>query len=708
MSYYTKYRCIWRDSVNDLECKVLIQGLTDGPITDIDGASSPFQIIYPDLKDRFQTVRGSGCQLNLISNSNMELMDLFAPGDKAYRILFYYHDELKWFGYLESEQYSEPYCESENYTVTLYGNNGFSLLEKIPFAMGDGSRYEGIITQWEVLQIILEKWGLEDYLNQIRIAIGATATGVFINSNETILHKTFINLANYYDEDGEPMTCRDVLDAILAPYGAYIALLGTNILIADIHSTASSATLQFKTFSWNLLTGEWGYVGVGSDYPINDIYSLGIHETGGDMEMVSAYNKHFLRYSKYKDDKVASDIPNEDKLIPSFNDTDWIHDTGGDDDFWKLNILTGHKDWTFDAAHKGRPYGVKKLENDEPEYFIALSNPSYGSYGPTDDILASSEFKRPYFVGNSKFYLQIRGNIKGSTRTDPYNKNTGNSCGANIMGIGVNISIGDKSFSPTYKEWRLTSSLNNMEKVIFIGGGDKSLDAQDSWQEFRNVFGDNTFYTVFPNTKEEGLLIGLDDSLSGTLKISFTGFIQGFRYSGNDTYSTNTRDTEAIRDIDIKDLEIDVLRKGDLDPDDEDPEYSGAISAVWTNEKNDSTIVHGNSSIETPVDRGGLMYQSGTGYKYIQTWKRNGITEPIEVLLLTSIMSNNGVPGKKLTVNLNCWDIFPALRIKDTNHLDGKTFMFAGGTLNPTECSMEGTYMEIKQDNFNTITGWKI
>ncbi len=61
-----------------------------------------------------------------------------------------------------------------------------------------------------------------------------------------------MNCANFYDEDGEPMTLREVLESILAPYGAFIAQVQGNIVITDIH-TITTAPIGFELESNTIL-----------------------------------------------------------------------------------------------------------------------------------------------------------------------------------------------------------------------------------------------------------------------------------------------------------------------------------------------------------------------------------------------------------------------------------------------------------------------
>ena len=213
---------------------------------EITGDEDPFYIEYPAV-NIFEPVKGSGCTLNLVSTTDRKFLNLFTANIMEYQIKLYKSGILYWVGYLDSELYSEPFNELTNYTVTFTGSDGFALLERLNYVDGSGNKYTGLVTQWQALQNILNKLGLP-YKN-IYVGLSTTCTDFTLAAGETLLHKTYTNNNNWYNEDNEPETARKVLEEILKPYAAFIIQDNANIYITDINTIAGASTASFKKYS---------------------------------------------------------------------------------------------------------------------------------------------------------------------------------------------------------------------------------------------------------------------------------------------------------------------------------------------------------------------------------------------------------------------------------------------------------------------------
>ncbi|MCW0484654.1 hypothetical protein [Gaoshiqia sediminis] len=122
-------------------------------------------------------------------------------------------------------------------------------MDRFNFIQADGNNYTGIKSKYELLQIIFNKIGLP--FSELLISLSTTFTEYSGLSNKTILHESYINCENFYDEDNKPMTLREVLESTLAPYGGIIFQESGNIIITDIHTLAANSTIIYKRFSFS-------------------------------------------------------------------------------------------------------------------------------------------------------------------------------------------------------------------------------------------------------------------------------------------------------------------------------------------------------------------------------------------------------------------------------------------------------------------------
>ncbi len=699
MAWNTKFYHEFRDT-NDILCRVDIMEDAAASNVELEGEASPFNIIFPEIKDKLDPVRGSGCELNLISATDRQLASLFTAEIQQYRIKYTVAGTTTWFGYLDSEQHSETYSELTDYPVQFTGNNGFGVLNRIKF-LDSGVQYTGLKTQWEILEIILTEWGLLDLVTNIKIYLSTDSTQLTIGATETIMEHTYVSCANYYDEDGEPMTCREVLEAILAPYGAYITVVGTEILITDLDTLGTDSG-----FTWLVYTNALVYSTTAASDAIGDIETIGYYETGASLDTQAGRNRQVIRYSRYALDSLNTHIQDPDTFSyqsgtePNFIQ---ISDGYGSTSYLAEN-MDGLDDWTFEDItfpwYKYTVAGAKESVGDEPEYFIRIYNQNYGvgtvDHGLWADDYCSRTWDVPYLIGDNKFYLKITGKMRARTRPDPYIEGTfTDTVYFDRYYIAVRVKIGSKSFTPN----GATPWTTGDYYVYFLCGEAFEGNVKNKWLPLRaDINASEADTAPFPRT-DEGILIGLDDTVHGTLKLEFTPYILA---DADEEIPLNDDRIKAIFDLWIKDLKVELVKKSDKTPaGSDDLEYLGELDSAWKDEGSDITLNHGNSFVGSPFDNAGLMYDSGSGvYKFLSNWSRGGETDvTIEKLLLNTVESNYEGKTTKLSVNLNNSSHIPFQRIEDTTYLSGQILMFAGGTLDCAHNSLECTLIEIRPDN---------
>jgi len=233
---------------------------------------------------------------------------------------------------------SEPYDINFNYQVSLTGNDGFSLMDRFSFLQSDGSNYTGIMSKFDIIKIIFGEIGLG--FTEYRIALATTFTGYSGLTASTILHESYIDCANFYDEDKKPMSLREVMESILAPYGAYIRAENTNIYIEDIHTLASGGSTSYKRFNF----GTFAYSGIIAIPNVKTISSIGYKGTGTQIEMSGGVNRQVVTYSPYPLKTIL------DESLVGLEEFTGIPPTFSTKDGYNYKTLTVNKYWEIDAA----------------------------------------------------------------------------------------------------------------------------------------------------------------------------------------------------------------------------------------------------------------------------------------------------------------------------------------------------------------------
>ncbi len=103
----------------------------------------------------------------------------------------------------------------------------------------------GFMTVREIIQEALSRSGIR--YGSIKEYI---STKLSEYSTESLLDAISVNLSNFFDEDAEAMTMREVLDETLRPFGMRLIQKGGQIILYDLNHIHTSLTPE--AISWCL------------------------------------------------------------------------------------------------------------------------------------------------------------------------------------------------------------------------------------------------------------------------------------------------------------------------------------------------------------------------------------------------------------------------------------------------------------------------
>lgn len=630
---------------------------------ELTGMVNPFIVDYPEV-NKLTPIRGSGAELNILSETNMQFLNLYHIDWQEWEVRLLRGSTVIWNGWLDTELYTEDYSETTNYPIQFTANDGFALLERYKFVESNGDPYLGLKSQWDVLTIILDKIGLNHtYLN---VNLSTTFSDFSGSASSTILHETYINCSNYYDEDGEAMTMREVLEGTLRPYGAYIQHIESNLYINDIHSLAgNSATYKQYNFSTKAYVGTYSV-----SNPTVDISTIKWADSSQRFEMIPGINRQLISYSPYAYDNIV------DNKISDIEEFDNISGTWSTRNGYEYKTLTGNSDWTLGGGatfEVSRDLDFDAEENATMPYlrFIPKASPVYDIVAeininpylvlPAFDLNWTGEDFKPRGVA---FHIEME--AMPVTKSNPYDDTTVEK--VPLFYVQCHLGVGDdwansEDFDTTWINISTTET-----SLKFLGTGN-ALD---------NKFNPNRHF----NTNDRGQVFWANSDLEGNFKLR----IRNELIYGGDILEV------WIRSITIK--MVHVIDNKQLGND--DVEYIGELNINFKEAAEDINLIHGTDTFL--IDRGKLFYHDGTNYKSIDEWTRAGNTNKIEELLLNTAVSNFETSTVKLSGTLN--DTFNALQIiTDTSQLSGEKFAVLGQQINYCEGTNNVVLCQVLTDN---------
>jgi hypothetical protein len=678
MSYNVKYYYNFKNiSGETYTVQLLHTGSTENTL--ITGAEDCFQVEYPETK-KFEVVKSSGAYLNLLSQTSLQFINLYNNNMFNYQVRLIKDNNILWSGYLDSELYNEPYNEKNNYTVSFTANDGFNLLDRSYFLDNSGNKYFNRKSQWELLQICLNKLALPYYY--IYVALSTTSDQVDIYSGTTLLHGVYAICENFYNEDGNPESLRTVLESILKGYGATIKQVNNSLYIYDLNAILTSPT-SFKKFNGST----YAYISTDSiTTNLGDLTTIKFTSTNSSLDFVNAINKQVIKYSSYNQSTVAKFIANE----TDFTGLVGYSDYGTVNFQWREFTYNQSKTLNMVNYNSNLFYQMKGIgtgNTDSSAYYIKLDPEN-------TDWLKEYEFKlKPFCYVNSinnpnpVYYLKLA--VKAYFRTKYHEDDPSETTISTLKkaSIFVNLRCGNAQ-RYNYVGWGYsgaTLSYTNTVELTYYSDNQYSEAIGDQWMFNKTNPYAGTVYNDY-------YLIPLNWIFSGNMEVQ----ILSSPYLRN---SNNSDVSEWVRDIRISEIICEICDSKGNTITQTDQEFSGVLNPMNKNEGEEITLLNGINQFDYPIQNGSL---SNYGYN-ITGFTRQGITTNLENLLLNSVVSNYENPSIKLSVDT------PLLSnqigyLTHSNHLPNKKFVILGSKLNYELNENSLTIVESKPDNLTLLS----
>ncbi len=673
--------------------------------TEIRASVNPFVVTYPEF-NLFDPVRGSGCQINLLSEYDRQFIGLYTPDFMQYQIRFKKNGGICWFGYLDSELYSEPFDSIDNYPVSFTGTDGLALLERIYYLGNGGVEYTGVVSQWTVLSNILQK--LECIWSAVFVKISTTTDEFTLGSDETIFHKTLIRNENWYNEDGEPETCRRVLEEILRPYGASLIITDNMLFITDINTLLSGSTI-FQHFS----SIDFTYINDQNiDMNIGDLSDIGFSSTNQNLKIVSAINKQVVSYSPYKLNEIINFEATKD-----FSDISSTTTTGQTNYQWTETIYNSAVTWEASGNGKFASYiGVDGEGEGEKDSYLKLTPYGYLPYLNESNLSYTLIKPLPIFLPSENYRLKIEMEIfpRFSNDLDPA-ETTQN---VRFITIHTRLKIGDKKYN-----YISGKPMNYGDTSGWVYMDSTDLDCRLLFEDKSNSGVEITYspldekWTSLKYNKTLTMGDGIEDDIiqkvDFSIPLSFP-YINGGSLEFT-IYNYNVFDMDlnelnsTIIDLRIKNIKLSIVSSKDEAVNSKNVEYIGRLNPQYKNEGSKITTYCGYNITNHPTELGGLFQfidrvSLPDYYVSLSGWTRASVTDNIENLFLRSLVSNYENPFIELSCSINRIDKIVGY-LTYNNYLS-KNLMITSCTHNFAEATTEIITHEINVDNLSIVKNY--
>lgn len=645
----------------------------------IEAAPDAFALEYLEVK-KLEPVQGSQATLKLISERNFQFLDLHTDDMQKYLIKFYRSGQLYWIGYLDSELYNENLTDYAPYAVEFSGAD-FNILERLKFRNESEKPYTDIASFLIQLKRCFDRLGLPFQ----KLYIGcSTAPGGGMSVSETALHVLYIHSANFYDEDKEPMSCREVVESILQPLGLMMVQRDACVYIYDLNTVKSGGVMKCYDFSTLSYIGDTAV-----NVLLGDIGEIGTMSTDASLSFEEMINNTTITSSLYADNlKESTELD-----IKELSDKIEISRPPINSYFYNKSTQIESLNGGIFAVYRGRmsaPY-----EEGETELGC------YAKYEPTPASIL------PLFrLKSSKYITKVEPKTEGRYEIYPYiinlsmsayasstpqpimQKGEENIKNSEVLKLYCNLYITNDQgkitayystlSGNTYGWVPVSNGVIEQGKFILWFSKEKSEGSMlDNWTINSNISVINDQATGYPyaSEAEKGILVKPD--VSGNLIFEITNKSLIYNPSSGDEVATG----KVIMLLFDK-IDVDIKDQNGKSPSTDDYEFKSYINKKVSADYDEVTLkcISANED-KLPVGKANILKKVGEHYELQLSYTRAGQTDILERLLMCTIHSNFTTKNKAISVDIKMTEN-PTLRyVTYKNVLQSDGMYVTGATL---------------------------
>ena len=696
--------------------------------------------------DKEAVICGSEATLKLESPGDRTYEDLYTIEVGRIRMDVYRENALYWSGALDPEFYEEPYEAYNHYVVTLTFSD-FGILDRLKYNLSG----------MQTLQAILLDALTRSTINYGGLDANTYCTTYFPDGGKANPAALAVRSENFYDEDAEPSTLKEVVEGILQPLALKMIQRNGQVYVFDLNGLHTAAR---RAITWDGDSQTMGVDKVANNVKVNFSPYSSAELLNGELEYGGEYSVEMVNL-------VADPGKSYYSYYPDYSEE---HRQGGN---WDYNLIN----FTIFISSQGK--GLAYL-NPSARYCHILplvGGPSEttgiawafhsGGHGGLDTgwpkrILNTVTMERSTVVmkthrvflpalsseGQKSYYVRLSLEMLLDARYNPFTEGNDGNEGGNYEGVktqtgyafvpvAVNIydsagnavchydnsSIakggtkghlayckgswvsGEGGFGSAYLEYYDPNDLwesagicgwkKNRQCIGRPGRGNVDVVLYDSFKQMAD--GQYMPYPTQGGYLEVTVFAGVQcfDMDEYNWPITQTAWESPYYWGPNKNNWYN-----KVRWLLYKAPKVELVKNNlifdaaELD----DVEYSGYINKFAKEEISIDTVC-GTANTTCPTAKG--IYCRATDSLQIQTLKRAGVTDHPEKLLIGTLYSQ--FAARKTTLSGEAKIDTGGLCIYTERNQAGKVFMMSGETQDVITDTTDAQYTEFNADEYEAI-----
>lgn len=676
-------------------------------------AGDPVEIEWQEV-DKLEPVHSSSATLNLVSMSDREFADLYSVEPCAIRLDILRAGKLYWSGTLDTELFEEPYSYRDRY-ITSVTFSDFAVLDRLDWQV------KGIKTMSEILEICCEAAAFRhgDFEKHI-------TTNHADNPAGELFEECALLCENFFDEDGEPSSIREVLDEMLRPFALRLKQKNGRLLLYDINGIYETSPTPVQ---WRRADA-----------------SLGVEPVYNKVTVTfSPYASKTLLDATLEPDDVLPDRSGELIYVDRNKQAEGFRIAYGptDGQLGKMELSNGVQAFRIDPEFSGsRTAGVMWGYRPEdvwrgmkPTNPLAKDTDTYPNMGSCRPIITLPKVYVLAFEGVKKydFRIKVSLDVLFDVRYNPFEQasrpneegNWEDFCDwVNFGYIPVRVLLYDNNGVAQYYYdnnstrmsswptggggWRpLPASGNEAEEIAWLSFYDqnnrKSNTGFGGWQQNKRALGWYSGELVASYLKAPDGELLLAPPISGYIELTVYSGVWYHDNSEKRPYHGKVRD--VARWLLYKDPKLEVVKYNGNAIDEADVKVSAWINRQAKEDLDISTII-GTAEQLLPSGRGYILRASDGEYvgteagSVLKMFQRAGVTDSLERLLAGTVYSNY---ARRMSTLSGTVALVPSAEVlSDVSSAETK-YMLLSEVQNLAQETSEIKMAEIAPDSFEGI-----
>lgn len=286
------------------EVKIEREGYT-GKVTELKGQTSPFTVTIDSEEFIYTPTRFSTATMAIFGGDYLQ--DLFSTDYRMHRITLYANGVAVWCGFIKPELYTQDYS-SDKFNLEINCYSAMSVLEFVEYKQAGEER--GFVSLWSLLKKCVEE--SRGLYTAIYIPHVYSVSQSEYNNWNNPLESMMVSEQNFFDEDDNPMSLKEVLEEIMKLMNWTCADWNGELFFIDVDNEDGEYYKYTSEMS--------SYTQVQAD-GIN-VQDIGFAGNGHTLDILPGYNKASIRCSNYP---VGDALPKID--FDDFEDIGTVEDS---------------------------------------------------------------------------------------------------------------------------------------------------------------------------------------------------------------------------------------------------------------------------------------------------------------------------------------------------------------------------------------------